>query len=115
MESRSMMRKKNSEVPFSEATLLREKRAKQNNYQFLHRLSRKTRERVRLTRHLSSLVNDVANEIAKQVDPDTSVKVKGGGVLRVEEWTSHLETWKVLVFDNPKNKEDDGDEGNHEY
>jgi hypothetical protein len=73
-----------------------------------YRLSRKTAERVRLTTQLIFLVNDVANEIAKQVDPITSVKVKGVGVLRVEVWRSHLETRKVLVFDGPRTKEDEG-------
>ena len=79
-----------------------------------YRLSRKTAERVRLTRQLIFLVNDVANEIAKQVDPITSAKVKGVGVLRVEVWRSHLETRKVLVFDDPKTKEDERGETGYE-
>gem|GEM_PF-3407568 len=113
MESRTMVRKNNSEVRYSEAAL-REKRVKRNDYQLLWRLSKKTGERVRLTRHLIFLVNDVANEIARQVDPNTSVKVKGGGVLWVEEWTTYLETRKVLVFDDPKTEEEDRDKGGYQ-
>jgi hypothetical protein len=112
-ESRSMVRKKNSEVQFSEAAL-RERRAERSSYQLFYRLSRKTEERVRVTRHLIFAVNYVANEIARQVDPNTSVKVTGSGVLRVEMWTSHLETRKVLVFDDPKTKGDDRDKGRYE-
>jgi hypothetical protein len=107
-----MVRKKNPEVPFSEAALLRERRAKWNNYQFLRRLSKKTEERERLTMQLIFLVDDVANAIAEIVDPNTVVKVKGVGVLTVVEWTSHLQTRKVLVFGDPR---DDLDEGDHEY
>ncbi len=113
MESRSIVPKKNSEAQFSEAALC-ERRAERNTYQLLWRLRKKTGETVRLTKQLIFLVNDVANEIARQVDPNTSVKVKGGGVLRVEVWTSHLETRKVLIFDDPKTKEDDLDKGRYE-
>jgi hypothetical protein len=109
--SRSMVYKKNSEVRFREAAL-RERRER-NNYQLLYRLSKKTKERVRLTRQLIFLVNDVANEIAELADLDTTVKVKGVGVLSVVQWTSYIESRKVLLFDDPKTEEDGWDEGRY--
>jgi hypothetical protein len=109
-ESRSMVSKKNSEVPFSEAAL-RERRAKRNDYQQLYRLRKKTEERERLTKQLVFLVNEVANGIAELADVNTTVKVGGVGVLRVVEWTSYLETRKVLVYGDPK---DDPDVEDHE-
>lgn len=114
MESRSIVSEKNSEVPFTEAALRRERRAERNNYQLLYMLSKKTGERVRLTRQLVFLVNDIANEIVKLVDLKTTVKVNGVGRLSVVQWTSHLETRKVLVFDTPKTKEDGRDEKGYE-
>jgi len=109
-KSRSMVSKKNSEVPLTEAAL-RERRAKRNDYQQLYRLRKKTEERERLTKQLVFLVNEVANGIAELADVNTTVKVKGVGVLRVVEWTSYLETRKVLVYGDPK---DDPDVGDHE-
>ena len=67
---------------------------------------RKVNERVRLDRHLVWLVNDIANMIAKDADAGMSVKVKGVGVLKVEEWTSYIETRKVLVYGDPKDDPD---------
>jgi len=98
-------------VPVTEAALRRERRAKQNNYQFLHRLSMKTEDRERLTMQLIYLVNDVANGIAEQVDLHTKVRVKGVGVLYVVQWTSNIESRNVLVYGDPK---DDLDKGDHE-
>jgi hypothetical protein len=111
--SRSMVCKKNSEVRLSKAAL-RERRAKLNNYQLSYRLCKKTEERVRLTSQLIFLVNDVANQIAELADLDTTVKVKGVGVLSIVQWTCYVESRKVLVFDDPKTEEDDWDEGRYE-
>lgn len=107
-----MVRKKNTEVPFSEAALRREKRANRNRYQLLYRLS-KTEERYRLTRQTILLVNDFANYIAEQMDlnMNTTVQVKGVGVLSVVQWTSNIESKKVLVVGDRK---DDLDERGHE-
>ena len=67
---------------------------------------RKVNERLRLERHLVWLCNDIANMIAKDADPGMTVKVKGVGVLKVEEWTSYIETRKVLVYGDPKDDPD---------
>jgi hypothetical protein len=112
-EQRSMMYKKSSEVPFSEAAL-RERRAARNTYQLLWRLRKKTEERDRLTRQLMFLVNSVASEIADMCQIGTTAEVKGIGLLKVELWTSNIESKKVLVFDNAKTEEDARDEGGYE-
>ena len=111
-ERRSMVHKKNSEVPSSEAAL-RERRAERNTYQLLWRLRKKTEERDRLTRQLMFLVNGVASEIADMCEVGTTTKVKGVGLLKVELWMSNIESRKVLVFSNPKTEENVRDEGRY--
>ena len=76
----------------------------------MYRLS-KTKERVRLTRPTILLVNDFANYIAEQMDLNTTVHVKGVGVLSVVQWTSNIESKKVLVVGDTK---DDLGEGAHD-
>jgi hypothetical protein len=112
---RSMAREKNldSVAPATEAALRRERRAKRNDYQLLWRLSKKTEERHRLTRQLIYLVNDVASAIADMCDVGTAVKVNGVGALKVELWTSYIESKKVLIFCDSKNEGDDRGEGDY--
>ena len=69
----------------------------------LQKLTFQTNEVSRLDKHLIMVVNDVANEIARQVDKNTTVKVKGVGILTIVEWTSFVQTRKVLVYGDPRN------------
>ena len=67
---------------------------------------RKTDEKIRLDRHLVWLINDFADYFAKRIEVGTTVRVKGVGILKIEEWTSHLETRHVMVYGDPKDDPD---------